>query len=412
MGLAKTSCWRSEDLITEGDIMEMLARQKALNFVPGNDFSYCNTGYTLLGIAVKKITGVSLRDYADSVFFKPLGMYNTHFHSDHAEITLNRTSAYLRDNNGKWKISIPVFDTYGATSLFTTVEDLARWDENFYSKKIGNDAFVNAMQFTGTLNNKTPETYASGLRIQTYKGYKIVEHSGGDAGYRSYMLRIPEQHFSVIILANLANINAASVSYKVADLFLNDKSIKFLNDKSIKNKLVDIKTDSAILKSWAGTYLNQDSKSTVVLKFKNGKLFRNQDTLKAVNNTQFTHPYAKYTLSGDSVNAVLLVQIKGTIDKTYKKLKNIVLTPKQLEEYQGRFYSSELDTKYNIYVKDNDLYLKLPRTEGWKLSPMMKDLFTSGPVTIEYMRDKKKINGFIVYTLRTRNIHFEKEKAN
>ncbi|NJK98672.1 MAG: beta-lactamase family protein [Bacteroidales bacterium] len=103
----------------------MLARQKALNFMPGEKYLYCNTGYTLAAIAVKRITGVSLRDYADSVFFKPLGMINTHFHSDHAEITPNRTSGYRKDNKGIWKISIPYFDNYGATSLFTTVEDLA-----------------------------------------------------------------------------------------------------------------------------------------------------------------------------------------------------------------------------------------------------------------------------------------------
>ena len=141
--------WRNDDLITEKDILDMLASQKALNFLPGEEYLYCNTGFTLAAIAVKRITGVSLRAYADSVFFKPLGMTNTHFHSDHAEITPNRTSAYSKDNEGILKISIPVFDNYGATSLFTTVEDLAKWDENFYSKKIGGDAFINLMQATG-----------------------------------------------------------------------------------------------------------------------------------------------------------------------------------------------------------------------------------------------------------------------
>jgi Beta-lactamase len=147
-------------------------------------------------------------------------MMNTHFHSDHAEITPNRTSAYSKDNKGIWKISIPVFDNYGATSLFTTVEDLAKWDENFYTKKIGGDAFINLMQATGELNNKTPQTYASGLVVSNYKGYKTVGHGGADAGYRSNIIRFPDDHFSVVILANLASINPSSLSYKVADLFL------------------------------------------------------------------------------------------------------------------------------------------------------------------------------------------------
>ena len=103
--------WRDGDLITEKDIMEMLARQKALNFLPGDEFAYCNTGYTLLAVAVERITGVSLREYTDSVFFKPLDMTCTHFHNNHAEITPNRTSAYSKDEKGIWKISIPVYDT-------------------------------------------------------------------------------------------------------------------------------------------------------------------------------------------------------------------------------------------------------------------------------------------------------------
>jgi len=184
--------WRRDDVITEKDILDMLSRQRTLNFSPGDEYSYCNTGFTLAALAVKRITGVSLRQYTDSVFFKPLKMANTHFHSDHSEITPNRTSAYRKDEQCIFKISIPVFDNYGATSLFTTVDDLAKWDENFYTKKIGGEDFIFLMQKTGFLNDKTPENYAAGLIISNYKGYKTVEHSCADAGYRSNFIRFPE----------------------------------------------------------------------------------------------------------------------------------------------------------------------------------------------------------------------------
>jgi len=217
--------WRSDDLITEKDILDMLARQKSLNFLPGEEYLYSNTGFTLAGIAGKRITGVSLRDYAVSVFFKPLAMTNTHFHSDHSEITPNRTSAYYKDDKGKLKISIPFFDNYGATSLFTTVGDLAKWDENFYTKKIGGDAFFKLMLLTGELNDQTAQNYASGLITGSYHGYKTEGHAGADAGYRTNILRFPDEHFSVIVFANLANINPSLLSNKLADLFLKDKSI-------------------------------------------------------------------------------------------------------------------------------------------------------------------------------------------
>lgn len=401
--LQRLAGWRSNDLITEGDIMEMLQRQRALNFIPGEDYSYCNTGYTLMGIAVKRITGTSLRNYADSVFFKPLGMYNTHFHSDHAEITPNRTSAYVRDNKGILKINVPVFDNYGATSLFTTVEDLARWDENFYSKKVGSDDFVNAMQLTGSLNNKTPENYASGLIMQTYKGYKTVEHSGADAGYRSNVLRFPDQHFSVVLLANLANINTIALSYKVADLFL--------ADKNVNEQVVDVRTDSAMLRGWAGTYIDLNSKTTIALNYSNGKLVRNLDTLKATSSFMFTDLRSSYTLSGDSTNAKLLLHSLGSNDRTYKKVKNILLTPSQLREYQGEFYSTELDVNYSVYMKDNSLYIKRPRYDEVKLMPLDNDIFLWGTAAFEFSRKKQKINGLYIFTARSRNMFFEKVKA-
>ncbi len=404
-GLQGLAGWRNDDLITEKDILEMLARQKALNFLPGDEYTYCNTGYTLLGVAVKKISGVSLREYADSVFFKPLGMASTHFHSDHAEIVPNRTSAYQKNEKGIWKISIPVFDTYGATSLFTTVEDLAKWNENFYTKKIGGDAFISAMQLTGVLNDNTPQTYASGLIIHTYKGYKTVDHSGADAGYRSNFLRFPDQHFSVVILANLANINARSLSNKVADVFL--------KNNSLKEQLTTFKMDSTVVKGWAGDYIDMNTKATLKLNYKNETLQNGNIMLKPSSNLFFTDTISTvttstYLFSGDSAKAKFVLSESGTIKRTYEKVKTITLDTAQLQEYKGEFYSVELDTKYQLSIKDSALIIKIPRRDELKLAPFVKDMFT-GNVSILFSRDKvNKINGFFLTTGRIRKLYFEK----
>ena len=390
--------WREGDLITEKDILDMLAHQKALNFLPGDEYLYCNSGFTLAGIAVKKITGVSLRDYADSVFFKPLGMMSTHFHSDHSEITPNRTSAYYKDENGKWKISIPVFDNYGATSLFTTVEDLAKWDENFYNKKIGGDEFIKAMMLTGKLNDGTPQNYASGLVIGSYKGYRTEGHSGADAGYRSNLLRFPEEHFSVIIFANLANINTASLSNKVADIFLIDKSIPTPN----------IKIDSNILKGWAGDYFDMNTQSTFKLDYKNEKLLTGTSELVPLSNSVFNNRSTTYTFSGDTSKNKLEIKSTGLKTKTYIKLKRNLLSATELQFYQGDFYSEELDVKYSITVKDSVLQIKIPRHEEIEVSPFIKDIFADGFV-LRFIRNKKNIiEGFYLSTGRVRNLYFSK----
>lgn len=396
--------WRDDDLITEKDVLEMLARQKALNFLPGDEYSYCNTGYTLLAVAVKNISGVSLREYADSAFFKPLGMNSTHFHNDHSEIVPNRTSAYQKNDKGIWKISIPVFDTYGATSLFTTVEDLAKWDESFYTKN-GSDAFAKAMQLTGVLNDNTQQTYASGLIINTYKGYKTVDHSGADAGYRSNFLRFPDQHFSVVILANLANINTRSLSNKVADVFL--------KPNNINEPFKTFKMDSNIVKGWAGDYFDMITKMTLKLNYKNETLLVGNTTLKPASNILFSDPNgaSTYSFTGNSLKAKFGLSAKGLRTRTFEKIIKIVLTKAQLQEYIGEFYSPELDTKYNITMNDTVLLVKIPRNDEMKFSPFIKDMF-SGDFNIIFSRDKtNKISGFFLTTGRVRNLYFEKTGA-
>lgn len=391
--------WRGDDLITEKDILEMLARQQSLNFPPGDEYLYCNTGFTLAGIAVKKITGVSLRDYADSVFFKPLGMMSTHFHSDHSEITPNRTSAYYKDDMGKWKISIPVFDNYGATSLFTTVEDLAKWDENFYTKKIGGEAFIQSMLITGVLNDKTPQNYASGLVLGNYKGYRTEGHGGADAGYRSNLIRFPDEHFSVILFANLANINTASLSNKVADLFLKDKSVQ----KPV------FKTDSNIIKGWAGDYFDMKAQSKMSIDFKNEKLFIGTNELVPDSKSLFSISTSTITFSGDSINTLFELRTPGSKTKTYHKVRKIKLALPELKEYQGTFYSSELDTKYSLVAKDSTLEIKIPRNDEIMASPYIKDIFVSDEFNIQFSRNKNNIiNGFLLSTGRVRNLYFEK----
>lgn len=400
--LQALSGWRGDDLITEKDIMNTLSRQKELNFLPGEEYVYCNTGFTLAAVAVKKITGVSLRDYADSVFFKPLGMDDTHFHSDHAEITPNRTSAYVKDERGVWKVSIPVYDTYGATSLFTTVEDLAKWDENFYTKKVGGDAFIDLMQKTGVLNNKTPQTYAGGLVVSRYKGHRTVGHSGADAGYRSNMTRFPDEHFTVVVLANLANINAASVVYKVADIFLRDKG----------DQQPAVIVDSSLVKQWAGDYFDADRQMFMRLIYRNGKLNTGVAELNPTGNNSFLVGSTSSTMkfSGDPRDAKLETVIEGEGLKTFKRVNKMALPPSALEEYKGSYYSSELDIRYTILTKDSSLVLQMPKKDDGSFDPILKDVFANpANAVVRFRRNKKgTIEGLYLSIPRARNLYFEK----
>ena len=212
--------WRQEDLKTNEDVLDLVGRQKALNFKPGEEYLYCNTGYTLLAILVGRVSGKSLREFADENIFIPLGMNHTHFHNDMSEIVVGRTQAYVPGRGGSFRISIPNFNTYGATSLFTTVEDLTLWSRNFFHKKIGGEEGIKRLLTKGVLNNGKKINYALGVSHGEYRGLKTIGHGGADAGYRSNLVIYSEQDLSIVVFANVSNGNPGGLSREIAEVLL------------------------------------------------------------------------------------------------------------------------------------------------------------------------------------------------
>ncbi len=150
-----------------------------------------------MGLIVKRVSGMSLREFTTKNIFEPLGMTHTHFRDDHAEIIKHDALGYEQEGKDKpFRMSLTNFDTVGATSLHTTVEDLQLWDENFYHPRVGGQAFLQQMLERGKLNSGEQLDYAFGLVESKYKGLPTVDHGGADAGYRSDLIRFPEQHFS------------------------------------------------------------------------------------------------------------------------------------------------------------------------------------------------------------------------
>jgi CubicO group peptidase (beta-lactamase class C family) len=222
--LLQLAGWRMEDVITEQDILDLARKQQDLNFDPGSEYLYCNTAYTLLAVIVKRVSGMTFREFTQDRIFTPLGMTNTHFHDDHRTIVPNRAYSYAPREVGEgFENSILSFANVGTTSLFTSVEDLARWDQNSYDARVGGVEAGALLHERFMLNDGTTIGYAAGLMIGEYRGLKTVGHSGADAGYRAHIVRFPEERFTVIILANRGDANPGALSYKIADLYLADR---------------------------------------------------------------------------------------------------------------------------------------------------------------------------------------------
>ena len=262
--------WRySLDLITDDDVLSIMSRQKDLNFPPGSKHMYCNTGYTLLAQIVKRVSGQSFREFTTSRIFQPLGMRNTHFRDDHAEIVKNMAYGYVPAKD-TFRISITNFDTVGATSLLTTVEDLALWDENFYNPRVGGPEMIRQMLERGKLSSGEQLDYAFGLVIGKYRGLATVDHAGGDAGYRSDMIRFPDQHFTAACLCNRADSNPSDLTRKVAEIYMAKDMTPA--DKADAGPEKTVQPAPEKLAAKVGTYLNAEGDDTLRITLEDGKL--------------------------------------------------------------------------------------------------------------------------------------------
>ena len=179
---------RLDDVITQDHIIKILSKQQALNFKPGDAYSYSNSGFTLLAEIVKTVSGQSFRSFTDSAIFKPLGMTNTHFHDDYTELVKNRSYSYRRIDSTKFAHSVLSYSNAGATSLFTNIADLSKWVMNFYNTRVGDTTTFSILTKKGRLNNGEEISYASGIASEKYKGWRMYTHGGSDAGYRMCFL--------------------------------------------------------------------------------------------------------------------------------------------------------------------------------------------------------------------------------
>ena len=266
------------DLTTEDDALQLIVRQRELNFMPGEQWLYSNSGFFLASVIVKRVSGKSLGEFADEHIFRPLGMTHTRYNNDHMAVIPNRATGYAVRPGGGFATDMSNFEQTGDGAVQTSIEDLIKWDENFYRPTVGGDALLKALQTVAVLNDGKKQTYALGLTVDNYRGLRTVSHGGSWAGYRAELLRFPDQHFSVTTLCNLANTNPTVLSRRVAEVFLGDKMTAAADVAAAGNQTrpqsppVSWAPTAADLAMFAGTYYSPELETTYTLRVDNGKL--------------------------------------------------------------------------------------------------------------------------------------------
>ena len=408
--LLRLAGWRQEDLITEDDVLWVVSRQKGVNFKPGDEYLYSNTGYTLLGTIVKRVTGQSLREFTDQEFFRPLGMTETHFHDDHAMVVPGRTSAYVQAGTG-WRVSIPDFDTYGATSLFTNVGDLLKWEHNFSTGQVLGPALVADMQKSVRLNDGTEYPYGFGIATGTYRGLKTAGHSGADHGYRADVVRFVDHDLSIAALCNLGNINPSNLTRRVGEVLL----AKHLAPAPTPPTTVTL--SRAQLERWSGVYLDEKADLVMRVTVRNDSLaLVNGPAVRPEAEDRFLGPgnQTEYRFSSTGPAATLEVIGGPVAPPRLVRQTAFAPDPTALRRFAGEYASEEVNAQWRVVVKDTVLIIKQPKQSDATLRPVFPDAFVveGQGALIRFTRRGSAITGFTLSAGRIRKVRFDLVNGN
>jgi CubicO group peptidase (beta-lactamase class C family) len=410
LGLLALGGRNSEDIHPTPELLDLVAHQKALNYAPGDEFLYSNTNYFLMSVVIPRATGKPFSQFADENIFKPLGMTHTRFYDDRSVVLPSRVAAYEPRANGGFRVDWSTnFDMVGGGGLMSSVDDLLLWDRNFYDNKLGKGTLLKEMQTPGVLNNRKQIEYALGLFISKYRGLPVVEHGGANFGYRTELLRFPQQKFSVITLCNLGTSAPRNLANQVADIYLAGQFPASANGNGDGGASAAQHVD---VQPFVGSYRSAESHSVYALSAANGDLVLLGQHLKATAANHFVFPGGpELRFESGAGNAMSFTfDSADAAPQVFERYEATPLKAADAAQYAGSFESSELEATYKIEVKDGKLMLRVNWQEPTTLEPTVRDEFKGpGGEALVFRRDAKgQITGFDVFAGRVRNIFFTK----
>lgn len=413
------------DRTTLDGILRMVQHQQSLNFFPGTEMVYSNTGYNMLAIIVERVSGLSFREWTKQHIFEPLGMEHTFFYDNQGEVVPERAYGYASGDDGTFEIIYNgLFSALGSSSLFTTIDDMIKWAGNFESGRVGGRKVLELMHMKDTLQNGSINNYAFGNSMGKHKGLPIVEHSGGGFAFNTDLLRFPEQELSVILFSNYDDFEVVQWAFRIADAFLNLK-------EEVKPALFTASSTGSIpqelLNKYVGSYFFPAEERNVNVSMLNDSTLTIQPdggpliALRPVGDHRFfVHPIDA-TISfvfGAADTIKYAVMQKGERSVEMPKVisaERPEAAPKvgSLEAYEGTYLSAELMTRYELKVDDEQLLADHFSNPDIYLDPIDGDHFRGSQwyfQDVRFIRTAEgRISGFYITNgPRARNILFSR----
>jgi len=415
--------WRGDDSRTNEDLFRFVKNQKDLNFKPGEEYLYCNTGYMLMADIIEKITEEKFAAWMHDNVFEPLGMINTYVEDDYTRVVPANATSYYRSARQRFSRSVEYWGYVGSGNIHSTTNDLLVWLTNFYHPQTGWEDAFQMMQTQGVLNNGDTLDYAFGTNINKYKGEQRISHGGSIGGYRSMVQAFPDHELNIAILTNFSSSNVGSKLNKISDVLLKleaDAEPELIRAGSISSKHIS----SSALEGFCGHYWNEKGRYARKIYMKDDTLryFRPESSESKLlplgeNTFQMVNVAFEIKVSFEILpnkQKVMMVQVDDDDPILSESFDPPEITTELVNSYTGRYYSPELDTHYSLYVQGDSLLIGNHSRHGdFKINIMREDDLSgeSGAFSeIKVKRDKKKrILGLLVSNGRVRDLWFEKQ---
>jgi CubicO group peptidase (beta-lactamase class C family) len=395
------------DVHSEAEVVDLIARQKGLNNVPGEKYIYSNTNFYLMGVVIRRATGKSLAEFAAENIFKPLGMTHTRYYDDHTLVLPGRVAAYGPGKSGGFEVDWSTdYDIVGAGGLTSSVDDLLLWDRNFYDNELGKGTLLKELEAPGRFNNGKVNSYALGLEIGKYRGLPIVEHGGALYGYRTEILQFPEQRFTVTALCNVASAPTLRLAQKVAEIYLKDK-LEAAPDAAVKVGRNSYPAPGP----FAGRYLDRRNHFLYSFTVAQGQLMAWGSPLRRVGANEW-RDLGTGTITFKEENGVMhsSLVMDGETFFAGERVAESHLSAAELAAYAGKYTSTEEDAPYNISVVGGKLKLQLKWEPAVELEAVGPDEFENAELgNVVFQRDGNgKVSGLSLYSVRAREVGFTK----
>lgn len=403
--VAEIAGWpRGTRVHTHDHVLDIVSRQKALNYEPGRYYSYTNTGFNLLVILAERVSGQAFQEFSRKNLFEPLGMTHTQWRDDFTRIVKGRAIGYSGEA-GDFHSDMPFENIFGNGGLLTTVGDLLLWNENFVHGKVGGPAFLQEMQRRGHLTDGREIEYARGLFVTSWKGIPEISHSGATAGYRAFLARYPGQKLSLAVLCNAGPANPVDLAHRTAELFLGSQL------KPPAPPPAPAPLAPEVLAARAGLYRSLRTGAPVRLVVAEGRL-QLEDGPPLVPLSESRFQLGEDTVVELETGRMRFVRTSGDV-VSFERVAEAAPRPEQLAEYAGEYTSDEAEVSFRVVVEDGRLVLRGRPARSFPLTPVYADAFQDEDgLLVRFQRDGAgQVAGFSVYMPRMWDLRFTRLPA-